>query len=573
MTFGARLSGHRVRLGLTQERLAERARLGVRTIRDLERDRVARPRPSSIALLADALGLGGRERGEFVAAGRGEPEALSVAPDRLPAAPLHFVGRDEELRACALQVRSGPLVLVGPGGVGKTAMGVRLATATAADCPDGRVYVDLRGLSAAAALRSLLGDLGAVGLSDDVGALSARWRATTARRGLYVLLDNASSAEQVRPLLPSRGCLVVVTARRPLGLGATRPLGPLTPAAGAALLRALTGLSDSSSARVVTACGGSPLSIRIAANQLTDSTADLAVRLEAAGSGVALAYQSLTAPAARLLRLLTLADLDPAPCWLGAHLAGLSEVEAGMRLDELADARLVERTGYVEGTCLYRVHDVVRAFALRRRAETDPAADTRAAVVRAAHAVVRIAAGSEHPPELAIGPLWTRLCAAPAPARPGWYEAAMALLRTAVRFGLDDVVWRLAAVTAARQAERELHDDRGTATSHAVRTAEGLMPRAVASLVRAAHLSGVGRVGEAVGWYARSRVAAMLLGDHPARLHAELGMVQALLSEGEVGHASDGLSRVLADPFVGVDPGVRVAALRVAEGLGDGAVA
>lgn len=569
MTFGARLSGHRVRLGLTQERLAERARLGVRTIRDLERGRVARPRPSSIALLADALGLGGLERGEFVAAGRGEPEALSVAPERLPATPLHFLGRDEELRACAMRVRSRPLVLTGPGGVGKTALGVRLAAATAADCPDGRVYVDLRGLSVAAALRSLLGDVGATGLSDDVGVLSARWRAMTAGRGLYVLLDNASSAEQVRPLLPSRGCLVVVTARRPLGIGTTRSIDPLTPTAGAALLRALTGLSDSSSSRVVTACGGSPLSIRIAANCLTDSTADLAARLEAAGSSIALAYTSLTAPAARLLRLLTLAELDPAPCWLGAHLAGLSEVEAGMRLDELADARLVERTGYVEGTCLYRVHDVVRNFALRRRSETDPAAAVSAAVTRAAHAVVRIAAGSEHPPEIAIGPLWTRLDAAPAPSRPGWYEAAMALLRTAVRLGLDDVVWRLAAVTATRQDERALHDDRGTATSHAVRTAAGLMPRAVASLVRAAHLRGVGRVGEAVGWYARSRVAAMLLGDHPARLHAELGMVHALLSEGEVEHASNGLSRVLADPFVDADPAVHGAALRAAAVVAD----
>ncbi|HEY1175656.1 MAG TPA: helix-turn-helix transcriptional regulator, partial [Phytomonospora sp.] len=203
MTFGARLSGHRIRLGLTQERLAERARLGVRTIRDLEHGRVARPRPSSIALLADALELGGRERGEFVAAGRGRPETLAVAPDLLPKTPRHFTGRDAELRACVALARTGPLVITGPGGVGKTALAVRIAAAVAAECPDGRVHLDLRGttepLSPDTALRRLLARLGETApTSADTGELAARWRELTAGRGLYVLLDNASSASQVR---------------------------------------------------------------------------------------------------------------------------------------------------------------------------------------------------------------------------------------------------------------------------------------------------------------------------------------------------------------------------------------
>ncbi|GIG69449.1 helix-turn-helix domain-containing protein [Phytomonospora endophytica] len=567
MTFGARLSGHRVRLGLTQERLAERARLGVRTIRDLEHGRVARPRPSSIALLADALELGGRERGEFVAAGRGEPEALAVAPDLLPDTPRHFTGRDAELRACAVLARSGPLVITGPGGVGKTALAAGVARATAAECPDGRVYLDLRGttepLSLAAALRSLLAALGVTTPSGDVGELAGRWRELTAGRGLYVLLDNASSAAQVRPLLPSRGCLTVVTARRPLGFGAERRLGPLAPHAGAALLRALSG-RDEDATRIVTACGGSPLSIRLAAARLADrpqwTMDELAARLETEGTALDLAYRSLTEPTARLLRLLTVAELDPAPCWLGAQLAGLSEVEGTVRLDELAEAGLVDRGGYVEGMCLYRMHDVVRAFALRRRMATDRPGDVRDAVERASRAVVRIAAGAPDSPAERIGPLWRRLGGEPAPGRPGWYEAATALLPTAVRLGLAEVVWRLAAVTAARPGD--------AATEHALRVADGLMPRAVAAVARAAHLRDAGRGREAVGWYARSRVAAMRLGDHPARLHAELGMVEALLAEGEVEHATAGLSRVLADPAVRVDARVYEGALRVAEGLG-----
>ncbi|MEV0644888.1 helix-turn-helix domain-containing protein [Phytomonospora sp. NPDC050363] len=575
MTFGARLNGHRVRLGLTQERLAERARLGVRTIRDLERDRVARPRPSSIALLADALELGGRERGEFVAAARGVPEALSVAPDRLPAAPRQFVGRETELREYAAVARSGPLVITGPGGVGKTALGVRLAEAMAADCPDGRVYLDLRGttepLSTTAALRSLLTDLGVTGLSDDPAELAARWRATTTGRALYLLLDNASGDEQLRPLLPARGSVTVVTGRRALATGTNRALCPLSRRSGSTLLRSLSGqaaVDEKALARVVDACGGLPLSIRMAAARLTArpqwTMTELASRLETVGSGIVLAYRSLTAPSARLLRLLTVVALDPAPCWLGAQLAGLSEVEAATRFGELADAHLVERTAYAEGSRRYRVHDAVRAYAAGRRALADPAADVRRAVERAARAVVAIAADAEHAPGAVVGPLWARLRTEPTPARPGWYEAAMALLHAAVALGPGDVVWRLAAVTAAHQDRRALHDDRGAATEHAVRAADGLVPRAVAAVTRAAHLRCVGRAGEAVGWYARSRVAAMRLGDHPARLHAELGMVEALLAAGEVERAERGLCRVLADPAVDADAGVHGAALRAA---------
>ena len=63
--FGQLTVTYRRRLGLTQTELARRAGLSVRTIHNLEAGRV-RPRFSSVRLLADAFGLTGNERADFV---------------------------------------------------------------------------------------------------------------------------------------------------------------------------------------------------------------------------------------------------------------------------------------------------------------------------------------------------------------------------------------------------------------------------------------------------------------------------------------------------------------------------
>jgi transcriptional regulator with XRE-family HTH domain len=57
--FAASLRRHRLAAGLTQEELAGRSGVGVRTLRELERGRVARPQRGTVSLIADALGRGG----------------------------------------------------------------------------------------------------------------------------------------------------------------------------------------------------------------------------------------------------------------------------------------------------------------------------------------------------------------------------------------------------------------------------------------------------------------------------------------------------------------------------------
>jgi transcriptional regulator with XRE-family HTH domain len=70
-SFGDLLRRHRRAAGLTQAALAEQAGLSWRGINDLERGVRLRPRKETVALLVEALGLGGDERAAFVAAARG----------------------------------------------------------------------------------------------------------------------------------------------------------------------------------------------------------------------------------------------------------------------------------------------------------------------------------------------------------------------------------------------------------------------------------------------------------------------------------------------------------------------
>jgi transcriptional regulator with XRE-family HTH domain len=138
-TFGTLLRRHRRAAGLTQEALAERAGLGTRSIQHLEHGDAHVPRPDTVRLLAEALGLapGARARFEAAARGRGPTPDDAVHSSGAPGALL--VGRNRE---CALLERhladEGPplLVLAGEPGVGKTRLlGVAAARAAARGLP------------------------------------------------------------------------------------------------------------------------------------------------------------------------------------------------------------------------------------------------------------------------------------------------------------------------------------------------------------------------------------------------------------------------------------------------------
>ena len=153
--------------------------------------------------------------------------ALDV-PHQLPPDVAGFTGRETELgklRALVAEQASGTVVIsaiAGTAGVGKTALAVHLAHELAAQFPDVQLYVNLHGYEPAQRLmptQVLDRFLRALGvpvdlLPTELDDQAARYRGLLVGRRALVVLDNASSAEQVRPLLPaSASCLVLVTSR------------------------------------------------------------------------------------------------------------------------------------------------------------------------------------------------------------------------------------------------------------------------------------------------------------------------------------------------------------------------
>ncbi|MET0423497.1 MAG: helix-turn-helix domain-containing protein, partial [Actinoplanes sp.] len=233
--FAAVLRGHRLRVGLTQEELAARAAIGVRTVRDLERGRASRPQRTTVELLAAALGLAGADREAFLAAARGQPAEEPLPPTaflQMPPA-VELIGRDDDVTELTsrLAAADGPrgITLVGIAGVGKTSLALVVAHRVATAYPGGvAAIVVTDGSTTGEILGSIAAGFG-VGRTDD---LPARF----AGRAALLFVDAVerspeSAAEMLAGLLEKLPSLrFLATGRHPVGLRAERvwPLAPLT---------------------------------------------------------------------------------------------------------------------------------------------------------------------------------------------------------------------------------------------------------------------------------------------------------------------------------------------------------
>jgi tetratricopeptide (TPR) repeat protein/transcriptional regulator with XRE-family HTH domain len=445
--FATRLSTCRRSAGLTQQELASLSGLSVRAISNLELGRARSPHPGSVRRLADALSLDGDARTVFLAAARrrlgggaadpvpadqagpapADQAGPSVIPRELPPAAVHFTGRTQELAALTRlldrpsQEMPGTVVISaigGTAGVGKTALAVRWAHHVAGRFPDGQLYVNLRGydpaqpMPTADALAGFLRSLGVPGqdIPTDPDRRAARYRSQLAGKRILVVLDNAGSADQVRPLLPGTpDCTVVVTSRDALaGLvardGAVRlELDVLPLAEAVTLLRTLIGARVDAEPDAADGLAGQccrlPLALRVAAELATARpqdplavlTADLAARrrrldlLQAGGDGgtavrevFSWSMRQLEPATARAFALAALhpgTDLD---AWALAAMAGTGHEQAERMLWELARAYLI----LPAGASRYGMHDLLRAFGRELAASEASAIDVEAALTR-----------------------------------------------------------------------------------------------------------------------------------------------------------------------------------------------
>ncbi len=498
-TLGSLLRVWRERALLTQNQLAGLAGLNERTVRRLEAGELRRPRGSSLRLLAEALGLDAEESSLLISTAnpslQGSRPTPVVMPRQLPPDMAAFVGRTRELSFVDEAHAAGMVVIAaidGMGGVGKTALAVHWAHRMADRFPDGQLYINLQGyapgppLSSMQVLAMLLRGLGVTAdqVPTDLEEASGLYRSLLAGKRVLVMLDNAYSAEQVRPLLPGgRGCMVMVTSRdRLTGLAATHgahrlTLGVLDPDEAAVLLTHTFGQERvAAEPEAVTAlaqvCGYLPLALRIAAANLTGrpekSIAEYLAELQNEDrlDGLTVAhdpqaairvafdhsYNRLAPERQRLYRLLGLIP-GPDVCVTGA--AALADIEVGdarRALSELVDAHLVQP----QGRDRYSMHDLLRVYARQRAQLDDGHVECEAALERLLDwyvGGVDTAAGLLYPQamRLPLSPAagttfptaFTDLSEAAA-----WLEAELANLVAATQYAADHgphpAAWRLA---------------------------------------------------------------------------------------------------------------------------------
>ncbi|SDM24698.1 AfsR/SARP family transcriptional regulator [Allokutzneria albata] len=433
-----------------------------------------------------------------------------VVPAQLPPSTARFTGRTVELSTLddVLSVRgsaSMPSVgyVTGMPGVGKTELALRWAHRAADRFPDGQLFVDLCGYdrdrAPLSSMEVLAGFLRAFGVPDgelpvELGERAALYRSLLAGKRVLVVLDNAASYAQVRPLLPgNRECCVVVTGRDQLpelvgGPGSARiRLSPFGASESVEFVRrALPVLEREDAAGLAELCDGLPLALSAATTRLLAKPHWSATRLvrmltderrrldelscdERGGLRAAFesSYLRLSPEAARLYRGLGTLDVPHVAAWVGAALLDCTVPEAEKWLEELLDASMLDvRLSDVDGSVRYRLEPLPRIFARECALLQESPVERSAATERAfgawmdlASAAAELAEGTATVATDALGRWLAREEIAALAENPlEWLEierdAVLAVVHQATGMGLVLYAWNLA--TCAQKLDRDL---------------------------------------------------------------------------------------------------------------------
>ncbi|MEU8331548.1 BTAD domain-containing putative transcriptional regulator [Micromonospora sp. NPDC048839] len=407
------------------------------------------------------------------------------------------------------------VILSGPGGVGKTALSIRLAYLLRHAYPDGQIFITLSGCGgdAGEGLDRVLRALGATNIhqlprmEDKLG----QYRAMLSGRRCLIVLDSAVSAEEVRPLVPGGpGSALIVSSRALLTTlpGAEHIEVPLLEQADSVHLldriigRERVAAEPEATDALVEMCAGLPLALRIVGARIAARPhrriARLAERMrdergrldEMAADGLAVrvsvgvGYQALDPAARRAFRLLGFLGVPSFAEWLVAALIGGSLDDAEELLEQLADARLVTALPDPTHRLLrYHIHDLVRLFARERAVAEDADGALRAAVARVLATATDLGERLNQRQPYAVPPLYRQtpqpvdVPTVPLPADhqlPGWLEVESSTLIVAVEraaeLGMDVAACALAdALVYASFAVR--NDFVGWGRTHAAASA------------------------------------------------------------------------------------------------------
>ncbi|WP_240434567.1 tetratricopeptide repeat protein [Streptomyces sp. YIM 130001] len=421
-----------------------------------------------------------------------------------------FVGRQRELKELRADIqrtgldtltgrkapRARVLLVAGRPGSGRTTLAEELAGQLRADYPDGTLRARLtepggERVPTERTARELLGALRvpvAPGAAEDELSEALR-RALDGRRTLIVL-DDAGDAEQVEPLLPDTPeCLVVAVAEGPLtGISDVRPctIGGLDTKSALELLSGFTGsvritCDPRAAENLAELCAHQPAALVLAGGWLAArpkaSVAELAKQLhnlpnEDTGQGkgplsslsrvFGFVHDELPVPAARILRLLSLAPAGFADSHTASALAGCSVSAARTTLDDFVTLGLLRRVPAPSGLPQYAVPACLLPQLRSLAAAHDRPAEVQLARARMLERTVRLLQSCRGVTEPEESPARRKLAGMPRALRfptPGAAEewlrvrhyALLASARLAVADGeLDTLARRLmAALTRA----------------------------------------------------------------------------------------------------------------------------
>jgi DNA-binding SARP family transcriptional activator len=443
---------------------------------------------------------------------------VQTMPRQLPPSIGDFTGRErqiEEIKSllspdeqpeAAAPFAPRIVGISGRGGVGKSVLAIRVAHELSASSYDAALYAKLGGAvnhENGEVLTRFLRALGASGPSipENLQERVELYRSKLTGKRTLVLLDDATSEEEVLPFMPgSDACALMVISRSQLsGLPGVHwvDIDVFDIENSLSFLAKIIGpervaVEDSAAVELIRLCGHLPLALRIAGARLASrrhwSIAELAARLGDESrrldelthhglelrSSIEMAYSALDDTAQRLFRLLAIIDAPDFPGWAVAALLDSSLAEAESLLDCLVDARLLDATPDREARQFrYHVHDLIKVYAREQLLGQEPEGERTAALIRVLGAWLALAEeahrkeyGGDYTIIHSAAPRWQppdggfpHLIGNPME----WLESEHAALVTAVRqaavAGLDDLSWDLALTAVSLFEAKGSFDD------------------------------------------------------------------------------------------------------------------